>query len=286
MRIKIFYILILSVGVFNFANAQVVDDEYLLRKYDRAAIERYRNDPSFKETPESQPPPPPPPTSSERNNQPQTSREKGTGSNNKNQQDRNTVYDRSANDPARRIEPNRTEPEPEQAPNRQSTSSPSTPSDGLSLSWAWVIIIAVLLFVVAAYFMGLKPSSFKKKKGEVLKTDPSNEAFEHQHIDEIKFETELEKAIREGNYRLAIRILYLESLKMLNDRRMIKWSRNKTNWDYVHEINRDSLKTDFKKVNLFFDFVWYGNATVNKAAFEAMQEKIKLFKNNINSKVE
>jgi Domain of unknown function (DUF4129) len=173
----------------------------------------------------------------------------------------------------------------ERANNSSSSSSSSYDRSGNSGgAGAWWIILLLFLIVVGIilYSIGFKPSTLFRKNSKNLQPEKENdEHFNEDHIDHIKFESELDKAIRIGNYRLAVRILYLESLKKLNDKQLIDWKINKTNWDYVREVNLPQLKGDFRQITNSFDYVWYGNFPVDESIFKLMQEKIVNFKNKI-----
>ncbi len=156
----------------------------------------------------------------------------------------------------------------------------STPSGGGAGGW-WIIFLLFLIVAgVILYSIGFKPSSLFRKNTKNLQPEKDgDESFNEDHIDHIKFESELDKAIRMGNYRLAVRIMYLEALKKLNDKQLIDWKINKTNWDYVRELNQPHLKGDFKQITNSFDYVWYGNFPVDESIFKLMQEKLVNFKN-------
>jgi hypothetical protein len=149
----------------------------------------------------------------------------------------------------------------------------------LGINWLLIILIGVGLVFVILYFSGFKPNSlFRQKSNASFDT-----TIDEEHIDNIAFETELEKAIRLKNYRLAIRILYLETLKKLNDKKSINWQRNKTNWDYVSEIEPKLWKKDFQKITNSFEYAWYGNFDIDESTFALVQEQINLFKQKISN---
>jgi hypothetical protein len=162
-----------------------------------------------------------------------------------------------------------------------SSSYSSGSSSGGASSW-WIILLLFLIVAgIILYSIGFKPSSLFRKDTKNMAENNADSTFDEDHIDNIKFESELDKAIRLGNYRLAVRILYLESLKILNDKKMIDWKINKTNWDYVKELNQPQLKGDFKQITNSFDYVWYGNFAIDESTFKLMQEKMINFKKKI-----
>lgn len=128
------------------------------------------------------------------------------------------------------------------------------------------IVVAVVIFVVVK-FMGLdlKILTGKSKSVDV----PYDESMENIH--EINFNEEIDKAVRQGNYRLAVRLLYLRSLKVLSDSELISWQPEKTNQAYIDELIDEERKKDFKILTLQFEYIWYGDFSIEKESFGALK---------------
>ncbi|MUU77562.1 hypothetical protein [Winogradskyella endarachnes] len=104
----------------------------------------------------------------------------------------------------------------------------------------------------------------------VFKTETAAiEGFNYveENIEQIDFDLLISKALKEQNYRLATRYLYLKSLKSLANKKVIEWHYEKTNTDYLNEIKDNQLKTLFKRVSYIYDYVWYGEFPINEASF-------------------
>lgn len=76
-----------------------------------------------------------------------------------------------------------------------------------------------------------------------------------------------------GEYRLALRALFLASLAHLGDRRLIAISRAKSNGDYLRELSfrardRSELRECFQENVRTFDRTWYGWHEVNREALD------------------
>jgi len=102
---------------------------------------------------------------------------------------------------------------------------------------------------------------------------PEFEFTDEEHI--IKNEdinALITRAIEQNNYRLAIRYYYLLALKELSDHNVIKWEQDKTNADYINEIENKTLQTNFKQATKIYDYVWYGEFTVDAIKFESLKK--------------
>jgi hypothetical protein len=140
----------------------------------------------------------------------------------------------------------------------------------------WVVIIAVILFFV---FKVTKMNRLALFKGESKSGSSYNITSEDIHS--IPFDEAINEALNSGNYRLAIRLLYLQNLKLLADKNLIAWQPNKTNTDYCSEITHESSKQVFRHVTNIFEYAWYGSHTVTRNDFTDMKEELTKFQNRL-----
>jgi hypothetical protein len=83
-----------------------------------------------------------------------------------------------------------------------------------------------------------------------------------------------------GNYKLATRYLFLDNLKLLNEKQLITFALDKTNIKYCQEI--DAVKRpEFSKLCLYYEYVWYGNADINLNNFEVVKNAFLSFKQSV-----
>ena len=139
-------------------------------------------------------------------------------------------------------------------------------------------ILAIGLFVYLVYRLFLSNSSF-------LSRSRKNIASEIAVIDEENAsdpDSPLRNAIRNGNYRLAVRYLYLQSLQRLSEKKFIEINTNKTNYEYVMEVRKHKFANEFASLTLQYEYVWYGEYPVDEKLFEQIQGSFTQFnKNNL-----
>lgn len=68
----------------------------------------------------------------------------------------------------------------------------------------------------------------------------------------------IQQAVAQGDYRLAIRYQYLKALQRLSEARHIKWEQQKTNDDYLNEIQSPGIRGVFAGITRLYDYFWYG----------------------------
>ncbi|MBC6990439.1 DUF4129 domain-containing protein [Hymenobacter sp. BT491] len=81
---------------------------------------------------------------------------------------------------------------------------------------------------------------------------------ESEDIHALDFNALLAEAEASANYRLAVRLGYLQVLKQLTDHHLIEWQPDKTNQAYVQEMASAPLRLAFTEITRQFEYVWYG----------------------------
>lgn len=140
-----------------------------------------------------------------------------------------------------------------------------------------VIALIVLLFFVAKYTAGLQAVDKKKKR-----------VYTIEEAEENLLETDLQRFLREalenGDYELAVRVYYLEVLKQLSLKDLIKWQRDKTNSEYLREMRQQTHFEDFRHVTRIFERVWYGDTKIEQATFQQISPEFELYLRKVNDK--
>jgi hypothetical protein len=72
-----------------------------------------------------------------------------------------------------------------------------------------------------------------------------------------------------GDYRTAVRFLYLSTLLFLEEHGMLRYDRSRTNREYLGSIrHKPELAAIFRDVVEVFDRVWYGYHSLDKNSFD------------------
>ena len=130
-----------------------------------------------------------------------------------------------------------------------------------------LIAVAVALVNIILFRSNLRGLFFKAKSRAAITFDAIDE-----NIHELNFPALIAAAEENADYRRAVRLQYLWLLKRLADSETIDWKLNKTNRDYAHEIKDKALKRDFRRLSMIFDYVWYGDTTVDEESYSRTKE--------------
>ena len=78
-----------------------------------------------------------------------------------------------------------------------------------------------------------------------------------------------------GDYRNAVRYLYLASLLRLDERGLLRYDRSRTNREYLRSIDeKPELASNLKDVIDVFDEVWYGYQPLDKSSYEHFVDRV------------
>ena len=131
----------------------------------------------------------------------------------------------------------------------------------------WILIIGAVALVLYQLVQVRFGKLWKKKSDEAV-VAITKEGDEIEDIRNVEFDDAVQKAIAEKRYRVAVRLLYLRSLRQLQDRSMINWRREKTNRDYLYELSDQGLRPIFSDLTFIFEYIWYGEFPVDEKHFE------------------
>ena len=136
--------------------------------------------------------------------------------------------------------------------------------------WA-IIITRVLAFCIIGFVVYLIVRAILNKEsmwifGRARKAISIHDINE-ENIHQMDFSQLIEETKKQENYRLAVRYYFLWLLKKLSAREIIDWHRDKTNSDYLYEINNAALRKDFEYLTYVYDYSWYGEFPLDDRAF-------------------
>lgn len=142
--------------------------------------------------------------------------------------------------------------------------------------FVWLIPISLLLFVLYN-FLKSRGSFTKKKQSDVREED--DERPDNTNLDYLKL---AQQAADKGEFRVAVKYLFLRTLQQLSAGGHINYASDKTNYNYVQEIASDKKK-DFARLVLNYEYVWYGNAIPDRSRFMLLESEFQNFfqKNNL-----
>ncbi|MFK5982446.1 MAG: hypothetical protein QM499_05995 [Flavobacteriaceae bacterium] len=143
----------------------------------------------------------------------------------------------------------------------------------------YVILIIIAVYIISRLFLNTNTTSFFSKKSK----DLAPISFEEEHIEQINLEELIKNALSQSDFRLAIRYMYLKTLKDLSINNLIDWHYDKTNFDYQNELKSPNLSDSFGRVSYLYDHIWYGEFGLDESEFSKAKKEFDQLTKAINS---
>lgn len=128
-----------------------------------------------------------------------------------------------------------------------------------------LLIIFVIYKIISSYMNNDGYWIFGRKSDKLS----INAIDVEEDIHHTNFETLIENALIEKDFRLAIRYNYLLVLKHLSEKEKIIWDNEKTNYDYYQEIKNKDLKKQFQYISYIYDYCWYGEFKIENNEYKS-----------------
>lgn len=93
------------------------------------------------------------------------------------------------------------------------------------------------------------------------------------NLQQLDLEEELNKARKNQQWPLFIRILYLQVLKKLDEQEVIRLKSGKTNHDYAYEIEDAKILHPFNALSRIFEYTWYGGFAADERTARQAEEQ-------------
>ncbi len=145
-----------------------------------------------------------------------------------------------------------------------------------------LIIWAVIIFCVILVIWLLWRSDLSRlvRPESKLTTFNFNEITDD--LSTINFDKMIDEALRNNDFRTAIRWNYLKCLFLLEKGGHLMFQPSKTNIDYLNDLRKSDFLSEFKAVSRIYDYVWYGKFTVDQSKYTELKREFSSFESHLN----
>lgn len=149
---------------------------------------------------------------------------------------------------------------------------PEAPDMKKARGWATILkvlaVLAVIGIIVLILFNLLGGESFfgrKNRKFERgIQINLANIEANLPHADMPGF---IQEALSAGDFKMAVRLHYLALIQTLARREWIEWKQDKTNGDYLQEIQTRPIVDNFRELTGIFERIWYGDYPLEEPVY-------------------
>ncbi len=120
-----------------------------------------------------------------------------------------------------------------------------------------LVFVILKLAGLSPYNLIIRPKKIKRQDIFISEKD----------INTTDFDKIISEAVRKGDFREAVRFLYIKLLKLLADKEYVEWKKEKTNKDYKQEMQKNKYAKEFSELTKIYEYVWYGEFDINQDSF-------------------
>ncbi|MFI5129739.1 MAG: hypothetical protein ACHQFX_07100 [Chitinophagales bacterium] len=146
----------------------------------------------------------------------------------------------------------------------------------------WLVIIGGFAAFVIIYLANSNVGLFRKGNKSIAGNEEVE--VETDNIFEINYQREIDKAIQNGNYRFAVRLMFLRILKNLSDKKVIQYKQDRTNFDYLMQLHSTKYYGDFFRLTRNYEYSWYGQFTIEPENFSIIKNDFENFDRSLNNR--
>lgn len=146
--------------------------------------------------------------------------------------------------------------------------------DGIRLFF-YVLIGGLLLWVI--YRIVVVNNLFVTRSS---KTRKQEEEEQEEVLDTNSLDARISAAIAAGNYRAAVRFLFLKTLNGLHEKGWIRYHAQGTNHEYLGQVTPYGVGKEFRFLTHVYEYVWYGEFPLGEDQFKQVHQHFQQFYNS------
>ncbi|MEO6914419.1 MAG: DUF4129 domain-containing protein [Chitinophagaceae bacterium] len=141
--------------------------------------------------------------------------------------------------------------------------------------------LRIFALAVIAFFIWQLTKMHRSGMFNASRSDKMAYSISSEDIHQIDFAKEIAEAVSAGNFRLAVRLLYLQTLKKLSDESLISWRIDKTNLSYLNEVKQENFYQSFRSLTMQFENNWYGHIPIAREEYEQVTREFESLNNKL-----
>lgn len=138
----------------------------------------------------------------------------------------------------------------------------------------WILIVASFFSIIVWYLSSLNIRLFRKASTTIAVHDENKMPDD---IFSIPYDSKIAEAIKQNQFQLAVRLLYLQTLMRLSHKNLIQFKQDKTNSHYLSQLYNTIYYKDFFSLTRHFEYTWYGQFPISEVVFKQLQKDFETF---------
>jgi len=148
-------------------------------------------------------------------------------------------------------------------------------------TFIWILIIGTFIGLIIWYLASSEIRIFRKASAPIDMGGSAEDTPED--IFSLDYGKAIARAVAAGDFRLAIRLHYLSTLKDLSDRGLINYTQERTNSEYLQQMASTPHYRSFFRITRDFEYSWYGGFRITDETYARVQNEFADFKQGLRS---
>lgn len=142
----------------------------------------------------------------------------------------------------------------------------------------WLMAVFFVAFVIYKVVYRNEMFSINRKKSIDETDDDSLKLNEPSEYD-----IHISTAETNKDFNLAVRYLYLKTIAILSEKELIQFSADKTNREYLSEMESGLLAKDFGSLTHDYEYIWYGKFVIDRHHYDLIKDQFIQFIKKVQS---
>ena len=145
----------------------------------------------------------------------------------------------------------------------------------------WALFLVVIAVVMYGIFQLARENNFtwyNRRSKQSQETEPDSVLQGSRNYDEA-----IRKYQAEGNYRFAIRYLFLRLIHTAADKNIIQIKDSATNSEIGRAFGQHPLASQYRYLATAYEYIYYGDFNLNKEIFDSLKMKFEIFQEKMST---
>jgi hypothetical protein len=145
----------------------------------------------------------------------------------------------------------------------------------------WILLLGVIAAIIYGLFLLARENNFRwfsrrSKQPQQIEPDSLLQG-------PVDYDEAIRKYQAEGNYRFAIRYLFLRLIHSATDKNIIQIRDSTTNADIWRAFGQHPLASQFRYLATAYEYIYFGDFNLNKEIFDSLKNKFEVFQEKISA---
>jgi hypothetical protein len=145
----------------------------------------------------------------------------------------------------------------------------------------WILFLAVIAVIIYGIYVLARENNFRwfGRRIEQPQRDQPDSLLQGP----VDYDEAIRKYQAEGNYRFAIRYLFLRLIHSAMDKNIIQIRDSMTNTDIGRAFGQHPLASQFRYLAKAYEYIYFGDFILTEKVFDSLKTKFEVFQEKISS---